>query len=101
MTAAEAMKDLDRLASDLPLDVDGVLADAAARVADRVAADWPEVTGRSKRGWRARGSEVHNDVPYTSHIRDGLADEVLPGLIDEELETIVRDIDQHVQGALQ
>lgn len=101
MTAREAMSDLNRLSGDLPADVETALTDAAARVADRVAADWPVLTGRSQRGWRNDGSAVVNPVDYTGDVHDGLADEVLPGLIAEELNTISADIDRDVQGALQ
>lgn len=55
-------------------------------MADQLHTRWPRRTGRSANAWRAEGSSLVNDVPYTPHIRqDGVLalETVLPRLGNE------------------
>ena len=70
---------------------------ATARAAvPLIEGQWPVLTGRSQEGWQAQispsGADVINLVPYTSDVHEGLADQLVPEVLeglDREWERLV------------
>jgi len=93
-TFGEASDLLGRFGADLDVDLERVLGDVAERVAEAVANEWPVDSGQSQAGWQADGTDVINDVAYTSHVHEGLAAQLVPRHLEAHEELVSDMLDQ-------
>ena len=96
LTPEQAAADLRRVADRADELVERELAKTAREAAREIGMRWPRDTGRSAAGWRARGTEVRNDVRYVPFVRDGVSAATIPEEVFGELEddTVARVDDE-------
>ncbi len=67
--------------------------------------EWPVATGRSRAGFKAirrdRGGAIVNDVDYAEDVHDGLADELIPRVIEQSDPTTIANIERDLTARLE
>ena len=105
MTFAEAERALQSAADHAAGDMSVNVARLAELSVGDIRADWPVLTGTSQDGWRATrsglDSMIINDVDYAEDVHDGLADTLVPEVLETNDPAAIAAIERVITARLE
>ena len=101
MTFAEAELAMANANAQAPEDVQRNLLRLADLSVVDIRSEWPVDSGDSQDGWETDGSSIVNEVRYAEFVHDGLADDLVPSVIESHDPAIIADIERIITARLE
>lgn len=100
MTYADTLARIEAARRAVPEIVDAARRVALEEARSRVVVRWPRDTGESGDAWRATNAGLSNDAPYTPYVHGGLADRLVPEVLEEVEPLFTAEVHRRLDGAL-